>query len=127
MRSGDKTFDSVEELAVATGGPLGGGDWMIANQERINACAVAAGDHQWALRRWRGPGTFRPHGEPLQPRRLPSEPTFASSEGVGGWLRRSRARWRDRPSRRRGLGIVATEFILRYIPKLTQWREACDS
>jgi acyl dehydratase len=40
-------FASVAELTDAAGTELGTSDWLVIDQERIDAFAEATGDHQW--------------------------------------------------------------------------------
>lgn len=42
-----KIFRSVEELLAGVGEPLGTGDWLEVDQQRIDLFAEATGDHQW--------------------------------------------------------------------------------
>ncbi|TMR99861.1 MaoC family dehydratase [Nonomuraea basaltis] len=42
-----RVFASLEELESALDQPLGPGDWLVVDQERIDAFADATGDHQW--------------------------------------------------------------------------------
>ena len=41
------TFDSVAGVLAAVGTDLGTTDWVVIDQQRINTCAEATGDHQW--------------------------------------------------------------------------------
>lgn len=42
-----RTFTTVEELTAAAGTPVGSSDWLLVDQERVDAFADATGDHQW--------------------------------------------------------------------------------
>jgi acyl dehydratase len=42
-----RTFESVAELAAATGETIGHSDWVTITQEDVNLFADATGDHQW--------------------------------------------------------------------------------
>ncbi len=42
-----RTFESVADLAAATGETIGQSDWVIITQEDVNLFADATGDHQW--------------------------------------------------------------------------------
>ena len=42
-----RTFNSISELTAAIGEDLGYGEWLEVTQDRIDAFAVATGDHQW--------------------------------------------------------------------------------
>ncbi|BBZ42583.1 MaoC family dehydratase [Mycobacterium conspicuum] len=42
-----RTFESVADLAAATGETLGQSDWVTITQEDVNLFADATGDHQW--------------------------------------------------------------------------------
>ena len=42
-----RIFNGIAELAEAVGEELGSSDWMVVDQERVNAFADATGDHQW--------------------------------------------------------------------------------
>jgi len=42
-----KVFEGIEELVGATGTDLGTSDWVVVDQQRIDAFAKATGDHQW--------------------------------------------------------------------------------
>ncbi|OBB91797.1 MaoC family dehydratase [Mycobacterium sp. 852002-30065_SCH5024008] len=42
-----RTFESVAELAAATGETIGHSDWVTITQEDVNLFANATGDHQW--------------------------------------------------------------------------------
>lgn len=42
-----RTFTTVEELAAAVGQPVGSSDWLLVDQERVDAFADATDDHQW--------------------------------------------------------------------------------
>ena len=42
-----RTFTTVEELTAAVGRPVGSSDWLLVDQERVDAFADATGDHQW--------------------------------------------------------------------------------
>lgn len=42
-----RTFTTVEELTAAVGTPVGSSDWLLVDQERVDAFADATGDHQW--------------------------------------------------------------------------------
>ena len=42
-----RTFANLDELAQATGTSLGVTDWILVDQNRIDAFAEATGDHQW--------------------------------------------------------------------------------
>ena len=62
-----KTVVSLDQLATMAGTDLGHTDWMIIDQDRINAFAAAAGDDQWIhtdpVRAADGPfGTTIAHG-----------------------------------------------------------------
>ncbi|CRK51367.1 putative enoyl-CoA hydratase 1 [Rhodococcus sp. RD6.2] len=41
------TFDSLDALDAALGEPLGPGEWLTVEQDRIDAFADTTGDHQW--------------------------------------------------------------------------------
>jgi acyl dehydratase len=41
------TIDGVPRLKAMVGEHLGYSDWMVVDQERIDAFAAATGDHQW--------------------------------------------------------------------------------
>jgi acyl dehydratase len=45
--SGPITFESLEDLRVATGTHLGWTGWIDITQDRVNRFAEATGDHQW--------------------------------------------------------------------------------
>ena len=42
-----RIFSDIGELAAAAGEELGSSDWVVVDQERIDAFADATGDHQW--------------------------------------------------------------------------------
>jgi acyl dehydratase len=42
-----RVFASVEELVKAVGEPIGPGEALVVEQDRVNAFADATGDHQW--------------------------------------------------------------------------------
>ena len=42
-----RTFESVADLAAATGETIGQSDWVTITQEEVNMFADATGDHQW--------------------------------------------------------------------------------
>jgi acyl dehydratase len=42
-----RTFESVADLAAATGETIGQSDWVTISQEEVNLFADATGDHQW--------------------------------------------------------------------------------
>ncbi|GAA4642612.1 MaoC family dehydratase [Gordonia humi] len=42
-----QVFEGIAEFAEAAGRDLGVTDWVVIDQERINAFADATGDHQW--------------------------------------------------------------------------------
>ncbi|HEX6248832.1 MAG TPA: MaoC family dehydratase [Nocardioidaceae bacterium] len=42
-----RVFKTLEELSDAAGQELGTSDWLLVDQERVNAFADATGDHQW--------------------------------------------------------------------------------
>jgi acyl dehydratase len=42
-----RTFTSLDEVASAGGTELGTSDWVVVDQERIDAFAEATLDHQW--------------------------------------------------------------------------------
>lgn len=42
-----RTFDSVADLAGATGQTIGHSEWVTITQEDVNLFADATGDHQW--------------------------------------------------------------------------------
>ena len=42
-----RTFRSPHEVLAAAGDDLGRSDWMVVDQDRIDAFAEATGDHQW--------------------------------------------------------------------------------
>lgn len=42
-----RTFSSVTDLEAAVGQHLGHSDWVLVDQQRIDAFADATGDHQW--------------------------------------------------------------------------------
>ncbi|MBA3308439.1 MAG: MaoC family dehydratase [Nocardioidaceae bacterium] len=42
-----RVFQTVDELDAAVGQHLGHSDWVVIDQERIDAFADATGDHQW--------------------------------------------------------------------------------
>ncbi|MFG2000525.1 MaoC family dehydratase [Spirillospora sp. NPDC048911] len=42
-----RVFASLEELKGALDQPIGPTEWLVIDQERINAFADATGDHQW--------------------------------------------------------------------------------
>lgn len=42
-----RTFDSVDALHAALGDPIGPGEWLTVEQNRIDAFADVTGDHQW--------------------------------------------------------------------------------
>jgi acyl dehydratase len=62
-----RTFESVADLAAATGETIGQSDWVMITQEDVNLFADATGDHQWIHvdpeRAAKGPfGTTIAHG-----------------------------------------------------------------
>jgi len=42
-----RAFQHLAELQALVGQPLGSSDWMLIDQARIDAFAMATGDHQW--------------------------------------------------------------------------------
>jgi acyl dehydratase len=42
-----RIFSDIGELVAAAGEELGSSDWVVVDQERIDAFADATGDHQW--------------------------------------------------------------------------------
>ena len=42
-----RTFTTVQELTAAVDQPVGSSDWLLVDQERVDAFADATGDHQW--------------------------------------------------------------------------------
>ena len=42
-----RVFNSLDEVAAASGEELGTSDWLTIDQERVNQFADATGDHQW--------------------------------------------------------------------------------
>ena len=42
-----RTFESVADLAAATGETIGQSDWVTITQDEVNLFADATGDHQW--------------------------------------------------------------------------------
>jgi acyl dehydratase len=42
-----RVFTGADELRAAVGEELGASDWMIIDQQRVNAFADATEDHQW--------------------------------------------------------------------------------
>lgn len=42
-----KIFQGIEELSAAKGADLGSTEWILVDQERIDAFADATGDQQW--------------------------------------------------------------------------------
>ncbi len=42
-----RTFTTVDELTAAVGHPVGSSDWLLVDQERVDAFADATDDHQW--------------------------------------------------------------------------------
>ncbi len=42
-----RTFTTVEELTAAVGEDVGSSDWLLVDQERVDAFADATEDHQW--------------------------------------------------------------------------------
>ena len=42
-----RTFTTLDELSDAVGEDLGTSEWLLIDQERVNAFADATGDHQW--------------------------------------------------------------------------------
>ncbi|HET7067113.1 MAG TPA: MaoC family dehydratase [Nocardioides sp.] len=42
-----RVLDDLDQLAGMTGEDLGTSDWLLIDQERVNAFADATGDHQW--------------------------------------------------------------------------------
>lgn len=42
-----RVFKTFDEVAAAAGEELGTTDWMVIDQDRVNAFADATGDHQW--------------------------------------------------------------------------------
>ena len=42
-----RIFNGIDALAAAVGEELGTSEWVVVDQERINAFADATGDHQW--------------------------------------------------------------------------------
>ncbi|MFD5553339.1 MaoC family dehydratase [Streptomyces sp. NPDC127068] len=45
--TGPRIFTSVGELRAAVGEPLGPGEWLEIDQNRVDLFAEATGDHQW--------------------------------------------------------------------------------
>ncbi|MFD7549854.1 MaoC family dehydratase [Streptomyces sp. NPDC059578] len=45
--AGPRIFTSVGELRAAVGEPLGPGEWLEIDQDRVDLFAEATGDHQW--------------------------------------------------------------------------------
>ena len=42
-----RVFKTFDEVAAAAGEELGTTEWMVIDQDRVNAFADATGDHQW--------------------------------------------------------------------------------
>lgn len=42
-----RTFETPDALLAAAGTDLGASDWVVVDQDRIDAFAAATGDHQW--------------------------------------------------------------------------------
>ncbi|HEU4512388.1 MAG TPA: MaoC family dehydratase [Nocardioidaceae bacterium] len=42
-----RVFTTFDEVATAAGEELGTSDWLVIDQDRVNAFADATGDHQW--------------------------------------------------------------------------------
>jgi acyl dehydratase len=42
-----RSFATIEQLAAAVGEPLGTGEWLAIEQDRVDRFADATGDHQW--------------------------------------------------------------------------------
>jgi acyl dehydratase len=42
-----RAFPTVQHIADAVGDEIGSSDWLVIDQERVNAFADATGDHQW--------------------------------------------------------------------------------
>ena len=42
-----QTFSTAEELTAAVGTQVGSSDWLLVDQERVDAFADATDDHQW--------------------------------------------------------------------------------
>lgn len=42
-----RVFKTFDEVVAAAGEELGTSDWMVIDQDRVNAFADATGDHQW--------------------------------------------------------------------------------
>ncbi|HEU5038034.1 MAG TPA: MaoC family dehydratase [Nocardioides sp.] len=42
-----RVFNSLDEVAAASGEELGTSDWLTIDQERVDRFAEATGDHQW--------------------------------------------------------------------------------
>ena len=42
-----RTFTTLEDLTAAVGEDLGSSDWLMIEQDRVDAFAEATGDHQW--------------------------------------------------------------------------------
>lgn len=42
-----RVFKTFDEVAAAAGEELGTSDWLVIDQDRVNAFADATGDHQW--------------------------------------------------------------------------------
>jgi acyl dehydratase len=42
-----RVFKTFDEVAAAAGEELGTSDWLVVEQDRVNAFADATGDHQW--------------------------------------------------------------------------------
>ena len=42
-----RVFNSLDEVAAASGEVLGTSDWLTIDQERVDQFAEATGDHQW--------------------------------------------------------------------------------
>ncbi|HEX5771039.1 MAG TPA: MaoC family dehydratase [Nocardioidaceae bacterium] len=42
-----RVFKTFDEVAAAAGEELGTSDWLVIEQDRVNAFADATGDHQW--------------------------------------------------------------------------------
>lgn len=42
-----RVFNSLDEVAAASGEELGTSDWLTIDQDRVNQFADATGDHQW--------------------------------------------------------------------------------
>jgi acyl dehydratase len=42
-----RVFETYDEVAAAAGEELGTSDWLVVDQDRVDAFADATGDHQW--------------------------------------------------------------------------------